>query len=84
MCARYDPIRSQLTSPWCSQLVFEHGDKKLVLDPLTGEIDPEISDYTVGKFKIEVRLRKKYPGRWVRLVGGSELLSRCIHTSDMH
>ena len=54
------------------QLVYEHEDKKLVLDPLTGEIDPDNSDFTIGKFKVEVRLRKISPGRWVRLVGESQ------------
>ncbi|KAF8516387.1 SGS domain-containing protein [Gautieria morchelliformis] len=52
-------------------LVYEHGDKKLTLDPLTGEIDPDCSDSSIGKFKVEVKLQKKYPGRWVRLVGES-------------
>jgi len=51
-----------------TSLTYEHGDKKLALDPLTGEIDPENSNYTVGKVKVEIRLAKKTAGRWVRLV----------------
>ncbi|KAF8577867.1 SGS-domain-containing protein [Ramaria rubella] len=53
-------------------LNYTNGEKQLVLDPLTGEIDPEASGYTVGKVKIEVRLAKKAPGRWVRLVRDPE------------
>lgn len=36
------------------QLHYENGEKRLVLEPLTGEIDPEASNYTVGKVKVEV------------------------------
>ena len=63
-----------LTHP---QLVYEHGDKKLVLDPLTGAIDPDNSDFTIGKFTVEVRLRKKSPRRWVGLVRKSQFCPRC-------
>jgi suppressor of G2 allele of SKP1 len=37
-------------------LIYQNGDKKLVLEPLTGEIDPAASDYTIGKVKVEVRV----------------------------
>ncbi|PCH33675.1 SGS-domain-containing protein [Wolfiporia cocos MD-104 SS10] len=50
---------------------YENGDKKLVLEPLKGQIDPEKSDYTVGKVKVEVRLVKVAPGRWSALIGDS-------------
>jgi len=63
--ANPDEVSVKFTS---QTLNYEHGEKKLVLDPLTGEIDPDASEYTVGKVKIEVRLAKKTPGRWVRLV----------------
>lgn len=46
-----------------------------MLDPLTGEIDPENSAFTVGKVKVEVRLHKKSAGRWVKLVGESSTFS---------
>lgn len=36
------------------QLIYENDEKKLVLEHLTGEIDPAASDYTVGKVKVEV------------------------------
>ncbi|EMD42082.1 hypothetical protein CERSUDRAFT_110631 [Gelatoporia subvermispora B] len=52
-------------------LVYENGDKKLELSPLTGQIDPEKSDYTVGKVKVEIRLVKMAQGRWGALVGDS-------------
>ncbi|GJJ13886.1 hypothetical protein Clacol_008143 [Clathrus columnatus] len=53
-------------------LHYENGEKKLVLEPLTGEINPEGSSYTVGKVKVEVRLAKTTAGRWVRLVKNPE------------
>jgi hypothetical protein len=43
-----------LSTKTCMQLVYEHGEKKLELEPLTGDIDPEKSDFTVGKMKVEV------------------------------
>ncbi|KAF8525150.1 SGS domain-containing protein, partial [Hysterangium stoloniferum] len=52
-------------------VTYEHGEKKLDLDPLTGNIDPETSSFTVGKVKVEIRLTKKAPGRWVKLVRDS-------------
>ncbi|TDL28644.1 SGS-domain-containing protein [Rickenella mellea] len=50
-------------------LVYEHGDKKLVLQPLKGEIDPDASDFTVGKVKVEIRLVKRVHFRWGVLEG---------------
>ncbi|KIJ45264.1 hypothetical protein M422DRAFT_779162 [Sphaerobolus stellatus SS14] len=55
-----------------TSVTYEHGDKKLELDPLMGEIDPEASAYTVGKVKVEIRLAKKTQGRWVYLVRSPE------------
>jgi len=52
-------------------LSYENGDKKLFLEPLKGQIDPEKSDYTIGKVKVEIRLAKMAPGRWATLVGDS-------------
>lgn len=72
MCASWNVARLEADMSIIHlQLIYEHGDKKLVLDPLTGEIDPDNCDFTVGKFKVEVRLSKKSPGRWVRLVAES-------------
>ncbi|KAF8642392.1 hypothetical protein AX16_009660 [Volvariella volvacea WC 439] len=51
------------------KLSFQYNDKVLVLDPLKGEIDPEKSDFTVGKPKIEIRLVKRLAGRWGGLTG---------------
>lgn len=53
------------------QLVYTHGDKSLVLQPLKGQIDPNASTFTVGKVKVEIRLAKAAPGRWGTLVGDS-------------
>ncbi|OCH96127.1 SGS-domain-containing protein [Obba rivulosa] len=52
-------------------LIYQNGDKKLELTPLKGQIDPEKSDYTVGKVKVEIRLAKMAQGRWGSLVGDS-------------
>ncbi|EJD55423.1 hypothetical protein AURDEDRAFT_118550 [Auricularia subglabra TFB-10046 SS5] len=51
---------------------YEHGDTKLVLEPLRSAIDPAGSDYTVGKVKVEVRFAKTIAGRWGTLVNESE------------
>lgn len=51
------------------QLSYTNGDKNLVLAPLKGQIDPEASQFTVGKVKVEIRLAKMNPGRWGELVG---------------
>lgn len=40
-----------------------------MLEPLKGEIDTEKSDFSVGKVKVEVRLVKRVPMRWSKLVG---------------
>ncbi|TFK41183.1 SGS-domain-containing protein [Crucibulum laeve] len=50
---------------------YTHGEKSLVLEPLKGQIDPNTSEFTVGKVKVEVRLAKMAPGRWGTLVGDS-------------
>jgi len=59
-------------------LTYENGEKKLVLDPLTGNIDPESSSFTVGKVKVEIRLKKKAPGRWVKLFKDSDAESTIL------
>ncbi|THV04973.1 SGS-domain-containing protein [Dendrothele bispora CBS 962.96] len=53
------------------KLTYTNGDKVLVLEPLKGQIDPNASDYTVGKVKVELRLSKMAQGRWGGLVGDS-------------
>ena len=50
-------------------MVYENGDKKLELEPLKGQIDPEKSSFVVGKVKVELRLVKAAQGRWGALVG---------------
>lgn len=37
------------------QLNYQNGEKRITLDPLTSEIDPTASNYTVGRVKVEVR-----------------------------
>ncbi|KAA1471515.1 SGS-domain-containing protein [Dentipellis sp. KUC8613] len=51
--------------------VYENGDKKLELQPLKGQIDPEKSSYAVGKVKVEIRFAKAVLGRWGALEGDS-------------
>ena len=56
----------------CSMLLkvtYTHGDKSLTLEPLKGQIDPNASDFTIGKVKVEIRLVKRVFGRWGGLVG---------------
>ncbi|KAF7306907.1 hypothetical protein MIND_00483200 [Mycena indigotica] len=53
------------------KLVYTHGDKSLVLEPLKGQIVPDQCDFTVGKVKVEVRLTKAAGGRWGGLIGDS-------------
>ncbi|KAF8974055.1 SGS domain-containing protein [Flammula alnicola] len=53
------------------KFTYTHGEKSLVLEPLKGQIDPDASDYTVGKVKIEIRLIKRAHGRWGSLTGDS-------------
>jgi suppressor of G2 allele of SKP1 len=51
------------------------------LEPLKGQINPDASDFTVGKVKVEIRLAKMASGRWLELVGDApdrEHLSRHI------
>ena len=51
------------------QFTYTNGEKQLVLEPLKGQIDPDASNFTVGKVKVEVRLIKRAQGRWGDLVG---------------
>jgi suppressor of G2 allele of SKP1 len=51
------------------QFIYTNGEKSLVLEPLKGQIDPDASDFTVGKVKVEVRLIKRAQGRWGDIVG---------------
>ncbi|PVF93853.1 SGS-domain-containing protein [Serendipita vermifera] len=51
-----------------TSLLLTHGESALSLSPLKGGINPEASDYTVGKVKIEIRLVKATEGRWGSLV----------------
>jgi suppressor of G2 allele of SKP1 len=51
------------------QFTYTNGEKSLVLEPLKGQIDPDTSNFTVGKVKVEVRLIKRAQGRWGDLVG---------------
>ncbi|THH19731.1 hypothetical protein EW146_g1482 [Bondarzewia mesenterica] len=55
--------------PISAQVVYENGDKKLELQPLKGQIDPERSNFAVGKVKVEIRLVKAVQGRWGALIG---------------
>jgi len=50
---------------------YENGDKKLLFEPLKGQINPVLSEFTVGKVKVEIRLAKMVQGRWGDLVGDS-------------
>ncbi|KAI0257112.1 SGS-domain-containing protein, partial [Lactifluus subvellereus] len=50
-------------------ILYENGDKKLELQPLKGQIDPDKSSFVVGKVKVEIRLVKAAHGRWGGLVG---------------
>lgn len=51
------------------QVLYKHGEKELVLEPLKGQIDTDKSDYTVGKVKVEIRLIKMAQGRWGAITG---------------
>lgn len=63
-----DPVSVNVTfEP--RKVVYENGDKKLELEPLKGQIDPEKSSFVVGKVKVELRLVKAAQGRWGALVG---------------
>lgn len=54
------------------QFTYQNGEsKRLVLQPLKGEIDPEASSFTVMKVKVEVRIVKRVAGRWGTLEGDS-------------
>ncbi|KIK07018.1 hypothetical protein K443DRAFT_2794 [Laccaria amethystina LaAM-08-1] len=53
------------------KFTYVHGEKSLILEPLKGQIDPDASNYTVGKVKVEIRLAKRAQGRWGSLVGDS-------------
>jgi suppressor of G2 allele of SKP1 len=52
-----------------SQLSYINEDKSLALEPLKGQINPEASNFTIGKVKIEIRLVKMATGRWNGLIG---------------
>jgi len=51
------------------KLSYTNGDKELLLEPLKGQINPEASEFTVGKVKVEIRLAKMAHGRWGCLIG---------------
>lgn len=51
------------------QISYENGEKNLSFQPLTGQIDPEKCDFTVGKVKVEIRLVKLAQGRWGSIIG---------------
>ncbi|KAF9478538.1 SGS-domain-containing protein [Pholiota conissans] len=53
------------------KFTYTHGDKSLLLEPLKGQIDPDASNFTFGKVKVEVRLIKRAQGRWGDLIGDS-------------
>ena len=61
------------------QILYENGDKNLHLHPLKGQIDPEQSNFVVGKVKIELRLVKAAQGRWGGLIGDAP--DRTSHTT---
>jgi len=48
---------------------YTRGDNVVQLEPLKGQIDTEKSDYTIGKFKVEIRFAKATAIRWGGLVG---------------
>lgn len=52
-----------------SQLSYINEDKSLALEPLKGQINPEASNFTIGRVKIEIRLVKMATGRWNGLIG---------------
>jgi suppressor of G2 allele of SKP1 len=64
--------------------MFTCGESALSLSPLKGGIDPEASDYTVGKVKIEIRLVKAAEGRWGSLVKESGKEGMSISTRDVN
>ncbi|KAJ7783759.1 SGS domain-containing protein [Mycena maculata] len=50
---------------------YTNGEKSLVLEPLKGQITTDACEFTVGKVKVEIRLKKTVPGRWGGLIGDS-------------
>ncbi|KAI0322632.1 SGS domain-containing protein [Amylostereum chailletii] len=50
-------------------VTYEHGENRLELTPLKGQIIPDQSSYSVGKVKVEIKLVKAAQGRWSALVG---------------
>ncbi|KAJ7630915.1 SGS domain-containing protein [Roridomyces roridus] len=50
---------------------YTNGEKTLVLEPLKGQIVADACEYTVGKVKVEIRLKKAAGGRWGGLIGES-------------
>jgi suppressor of G2 allele of SKP1 len=65
------PLIPQFSTLISAQLSYANGDKVLLLEPLKGQIDPDTSNFTIGKVKVEIRLAKKAHGRWGNLVGDS-------------
>ncbi|KAF9457077.1 SGS domain-containing protein [Collybia nuda] len=53
------------------RLSYVNGERSLILEPLKGQIDPNTSEFIVGKVKVEIRLVKMSPGRWGGLIGDS-------------
>ena len=51
------------------KLTYTNGEKTLTLRPLKGEIDPDSSQFTVGKYKVEIKLKKRILGKWGTLEG---------------
>ena len=51
------------------KLTYTHNEKSLQLRPLKGEIDPDESQFSVGKYKVEIKLRKRVLGKWGTLEG---------------
>ncbi|KAF8640469.1 hypothetical protein AX17_000132 [Amanita inopinata Kibby_2008] len=51
------------------KLSYTNGDKSVVLEPLKGQIDPETSNFTVKKVKVEIIIAKRAATRWGALVG---------------
>lgn len=51
-------------------VVYEHGENKLELNPLKGDVDPDNSHFTVGKVKVDIHLVKALhaQGRWGKLL----------------
>ncbi|KAJ7487577.1 SGS domain-containing protein [Mycena galericulata] len=53
------------------KLSYKNGEKSLILEPLKGQITTDACEFTVGKVKVEIRLKKTAAGRWGGLIGDS-------------